>query len=204
MRVYVNWNRCKWWFCTSLLAFTSVDGYRKMVLVCFCFCFEMGTQFLWKLGLFAEWKEVSVQPAWMNFIRLHWLRLSPLRIWILLCSLWSSRQWNIRSQLISVRNAQKRTKPGPGWVFVCFFTKTHWWCQEVTVGERKLSPSLAPHIHHWPPPLPNYPSQSSVPAQPVTLQTFSPFVVHWIVSPPPKRHTEVLTLGTYQCDLIWK
>ena len=118
-RVYVSQNKkCKWWFYMCLLASVSVCGYRNIVLVCFWFCLEMGSQFLWQSGLFEQWEKVSVQPAWMNFFLLHQLRQSPLRIWMLLCGLWSSRRWTIRSQSISMRNTQKGTKSGPGWVRV--------------------------------------------------------------------------------------
>ena len=179
-----------------LLASMSVCGYRNIVLVCFWFYLEMGSQFLWQLGLFEQWEKVSVQPAWMNFFLLHQLRQSPLGIWMLLCILWSSRRWTIRSQSISMRNTQKGTKSGPGWVRVntCFsfiiiiiIIETHWWCQEVTVGERKLSLYHAPHIHYQPP------SFQIISVKALwSLWSFGlfPFTGHWTVSPPqpPKTH----------------
>ena len=115
LRVYVSQNkRCEWRFYTCLLASTSVCGYRNVGLL--LFLLGNGLSVSLTAGLFEQWEKVSVQPAWMNFFQLHQLTLSPLRIWMLLCGLRSSRRWNIRSQSISMRNTQKGTKSGPGWV----------------------------------------------------------------------------------------
>ena len=81
--------------------------------------------------------------------------------------------------------------------------ETYRWCQEVIVGERRLSLYLTPHIHHQLPSLPYHLSQSIVKF--VKLQTLSlHLALNCVSTTTPQRHTEVLTLGTYQCGIIWK